>query len=89
MRRGHEPGWDHRPDVVPGPDLHHHLAVDLGDVGITFVHEDLECARRRDAVALPDRHQRRDLILETPGEEMVVELRIIETTDFSFLNEWS
>lgn len=58
-----EAGRDEAGDVVAGADLHHHLAVDLGDVGVGVVQHDLERARRRHAVPLPHRHQRRDLLL--------------------------
>jgi len=68
-----EPCRDEVPDVVPSPDLDDHLAVDLCHVGIAVVLEDGELARRRDSVALAHRHQRCDLVLETPVEEMVVE----------------
>jgi hypothetical protein len=33
---------DDGPDIEPGADFHHHLAVDLRHIGIVVVHEDLE-----------------------------------------------
>ena len=71
-------GRDERADVVPRTDLHDHLAVDPCHVGVAVVLEYRQLTRRRDAVALPHRHQSRDLILEPPLEEMVVELRATE-----------
>lgn len=65
-------------DVVPGPNLHDHLAADLRHVGVAVVLEDGELARRRDAIALPHRHQGGDFVLEPPVEEMVVELQEAE-----------
>ena len=47
------PRGDERADIVPGTDLHDHLAVDLRQVGIAVVLEDRQLTRRRDAVALP------------------------------------
>ena len=74
VRRGVEIRRDHAAHVVPRTDLHHHLLVDDGHVRIGVRQEDSKLAPGVDAVASPDRGQRRYLLLQIPVEHVVVEL---------------
>ena len=55
-------------------DLHDDLAVDLSEVEVGVGLDDAQLAVRLDPVAVPDGHQVRDLVLEAPVEEVIVEL---------------
>jgi hypothetical protein len=78
VRRRVEVRRDHAAHVVPRPDLHHHLLVHHGHVHVRVRHQDPQLAPGVDAAPLPDRRQRRDLLLQAPVEHVVVELEIVK-----------
>lgn len=74
VRHDLEAFWDEVPAVVSWSNLHDDLAVDLSEVEVGVGLDDAQLTVRLDPVAVPDGHKVRDLVLEAPVEEVIVEL---------------
>jgi hypothetical protein len=75
VRHDLESVGDEVSNVVSCAELCDDLAVDLGEVKVGVGRDDAQLALRVDPVAVPDGHHVRDLVLQAPVEEMIVELQ--------------